>query len=92
MIVQAIYLGTTPIHRVYRNGRIVFDRSPVEFHVVEDGKLVIVGAMNVHSFGDGLYLDCVPDAEWIDPVQNGNVLSIEQVYAANQSGNVLTIE
>ena len=92
MIVKAIYRGTTPIHRVYRNGRDLFDRIPVEFHVFEDGRLVVVGALNANSFSDGLYLDCAPDAEWIDPVQNGNVLSIEQVYAATQSGNVLTIE
>lgn len=92
MIIQAIYKGAMPIVRVYHGGEIVYDRSPVEFHVVEDGKLVIVGALNANSFGDGLYLDCAPDAEWIDPVQNGNVLSIEQVYAATQSGNVLTIE
>lgn len=92
MILEALYYGKTPIVRVYRGGEIVFDRSPVEFHVVEDDKLVIVGALNANSFSDGLYLDCAPDAEWIDPVQNGNVLSVEQVYTATQSGNVLTIE
>ena len=92
MIVKAIYRGTTPVHRVYNNGKIIFQGSPVEFHVIEAGKLIIVGALNANSFSDGLYLDCAPDAEWIDPVQNGNVLSIEQVYAATQSGNILEVE
>lgn len=33
---------------------------PVEFHVVEDGKFVIEGAMSATSTDDGLYLDCTP--------------------------------
>lgn len=92
MIVQAIYKGTTPINRVYLNGRIVFDRSPVEFHVLEDGKLIILGAMEMNSHPNGLYLDCAPHVEWIYPVQSGNVLTLEQVYNAAQNGNVLTVE
>ena len=35
-------------------------QSIVEFHVREDGKLIIVGAMNADSRPDGLYLDCAP--------------------------------
>ena len=90
MIVKAIYLGGLPVNRVYHNGVIVFDRSPVEFHVIEDGKLIIMGALEANSLPDGLYLDCSP--KWINPVQSGNVLTIEQVYSAVQNGNVLTVE
>ena len=69
--------------------------EPVEFHVIEDGKLIILGAYSAKSSSDGLYLDCTPntpEVEWIYPVQNGNVLMIEQVYSATQSGNVLEVE
>ena len=92
MIAKAIYLGTTPIRRVYHGGEIIFDRSPVEFHMIEDGKLIIVGAMETSSRPDGLYLDCAPEVDWIYPVQNENVLNIKQVYNAVQDGNVLTVE
>lgn len=91
MIVKAIYQGTTPVHRVYHNGQIIF-QNPVEFHVVEDGKLIILGALSANSLTDGLYLDCAPEVEWIYPVQSGNVLTIEQVYLATQSGNILEVE
>lgn len=63
---------------------------PVEFHLLEDGNLIIVGAYSANSLPDGLYLDCAPD--WIYPEQNGNVLTIEQVYSAVQNGNVLEVE
>ena len=92
MITQAIYKGTTPIVRVYHGGEALFSRSPVEFHVVEDGKLIIVGALNANSFGDGLYLDCAPDAEWSNPVQSGSVLTVDQVHSATRNGNVLVVE
>lgn len=93
MITKAIYYGTRPVDRVYRNGKIIFQSKPSEpvvFHVIEDGKLIILGAMNANSLPDGLYLDCAP--EWIFPVQNGNVLAIEQVYSATLNGNVLEVE
>lgn len=95
MITKAIYYGTRPLTRVYHNGAVIFQSihsEPIEFHVVEDGKFIILGAMNANSFSDGLYLDCAPDIDWIYPVQNGNVLTIEQVYGAVQNGNVLTVE
>lgn len=92
MIVKAIYLGARPVHRVYHNGEIIFQREPVEFHRIEDGKLIILGALNANSQPDGLYLDCAPNVEWIYPVQVGNVLTIEQVYSAVQNGNVLEVE
>lgn len=90
MIVNAIYHGTQQVYRIYRNGAIIFERSPIEFHVIEDDKLIIVGALLANDLPDGLYLDCAPD--WIYPVQNGNVLTIEQVYSATQNGNVLEVE
>lgn len=64
----------------------------VEFHKVEDGKLIILGARSVISTPEGLYLDCEPEANWTYPVQNGNVLRVEQVYKATQNGNVLEVE
>lgn len=92
MIVKAIYRGLKQVGRVYHNGQIIFQNSPVEFHLLEDGKLIILGAYSANSFTDGLYLDCAPDIDWIYPVQNGNVLTIEQVYSAVQNGNVLEVE
>lgn len=92
MIVNAIYHGLKQVGRVYRNGQIIFENSPVEFHLLEDGKFIIVGAYSAVGLPDGLYLDCTPNVEWIYPVQNGNVLTIEQVYGAVQNGNVLTVE
>ena len=92
MIVHAIYKGSVPVQRIYHRGQFIFQGVNVEFHVVEDGKLIILGAMNANSLPDGLYIDCAPDVDWIYPVQNGNVLTVEQVYAATQSGNVLEVE
>lgn len=91
MIVKAIYRGTKPVPRVYHKGKIIYQGN-VEFHVVEDGKLIILGALHANSLSDGLYLDCAPDVEWIYPVQSGSVLTVEQVYAATQSGNILEVE
>lgn len=90
MIVNAIYHGSQQVHRIYHGGAIIFERSHVVFHVIDDGKLIIMGALEANSLPDGLYLDCSP--EWIYPVQSGNVLTIEQVYNAVQNGNVLTVE
>lgn len=81
------------------------DLEPVTFNLIEDDKLIILGAHTINSMDDGLYLDCepdasepdipepdIPDSEWVYPVLNGNVLTIEQVYSATQNGNVLVIE
>ena len=92
MIVNAIYHGESQLSRVYHNGKILFELNPVEFHVIEDDKLIIMGAFSVVETQDGLYLDCEPDVEWEYPVQTGNVLRITQVYAATQNGNVLEVE
>lgn len=91
MIVNAIYRGSTPVQRVYRNGQIIFQRiADFDFHVVEDGKLIVFGAYSANSLPGGLYLDCAP--AWIYPVQSGNVLTVEQVYKATPNGNVLEVE
>jgi hypothetical protein len=91
MIVKAIYLGTKPVPRIYHKGNIIYQGN-VEFHVMEDGKLIILGALRANDLPDGLYLDCAPNVEWIYPVQSGNVLTIEQVYGAVQNGNILEVE
>lgn len=90
MCVKTIYKGLNLLIRIYHKGKLMFQREPVTFHVIEDGKLIILGAHSVVSAPEGLYLDCAP--EWTYPVQNGNVLRVEQVYSATQSGNVLRVE
>ena len=90
MIVKAIYHGLQAIQRVYHNGKIIFQNKPVVFHLLEDGKLVILGAMNANLQADGLYLDCAPS--WDYPVKSGNTLTIERVYSATKNGNVLEVE
>lgn len=91
MITEAIYHGGVQIERIYHAGNIIFEGvTPFDFHIIEDGKLIIVGALSAKSYSDGLYIDCEPN--WIYPVLNGNVLNIEQVYSATQDGNVLEVE
>ena len=92
MIVNAIYHGASEIHRVYHNGEIVFQINPVEFHVIEDGNLIILGAYSAKEHPEGLYLDCAPDVEWEPPVQTGNVLSVSQVFLATPNGSVLEVQ
>ena len=101
MIVNAIYHGLNQVFKIYRNGEAVFVSSPIEFHVIEDGKFVIVGAMSAISKEDGLYLDCEPDEpeepedipeNWEDPVLNGYILDVSQVYSATQNGYILEVE
>ena len=74
MIVNAIFYGTKEVLRIYHAGEIVFDGNPVDFHVIEDGKLIIQGAYSMADLPNGLYLDCAPEATWEAPVQTGNVL------------------
>lgn len=105
MCVKAIYHALRTILRIYHGGEIIFERTPIVFQKIEDGKLIILGAYSLNDSPDGLYLDCtaepdpdepdIPDnpvGEWIYPIQNGNVLTIEQVYKATQNGNVLEVE
>lgn len=95
MIVDAVYFGKIPIERIYFGKELIFQAEtaePVVFHVIEDGKLIILGAHTINDLPSGLYLDCAPEASWIYPVQNGNTLTIEQVYSATQNGNALGVE
>lgn len=92
MIVNAIYHGASQLSRVYHNGKILFEINPVEFHVIEDDKLIIMGAFSVVETADGLYLDCAPNVDWEYPVQSGNVLYLAQVYDTTKNGNVLEVE
>lgn len=95
MNVQKIYHGTRMLNRIYHSGKIVFLCDPIEFHVIEDGRLIILGALTANSTLDGLYLDCEPDVselDWTYPVLEGKVLKLYQVYDAVLNGNVLGVE
>lgn len=90
MIVNAIYLGSRPVHRIYHGGKIIFERSPIDFHVIdEEGRLIIVGAIEANSLPDGLYLDCAPD--WVSPVLDDGALSIYQAYETSRNGKALEV-
>ena len=92
---MALYLGSNKVKLNFSGSPyrlIIYSTPPAEFHVVEDGKLIILGALSANAMTDGLYLDCVPEADWIYPVQSGNVLTVAQVYLATQSGNILEVE
>lgn len=65
--------------------------TPIEFHVFDDGKLIIVGAYSAVGLPDGLYLDCTPEVERDSPVQTGNVLRATQAYSATRNGSVLEV-
>ena len=93
MILEGVRLGLTEITRIYHGGEIIFQgevAEPFDFHVIEDGKLIIVGALSANNLPNGLYLDCVPD--WEFPEQTDSVLKITQVYKATQNGSVLEVE
>ena len=89
MIVNAIYRGLNKVGRVYRNGAIIFENSPIEFHIIEDGKLIIVGALLANSLPDGLYLDCAP--EWEYPELSNGMLTIQRAYQASLNGTTLEV-
>jgi hypothetical protein len=94
-MLRAWYLyGPKLMHRMYRAWRLIFQddpvREPIAFHVIEDGKLIIRGAMSALSLEDGLYLDCAPD--WEHPVLDDDVLTITQVYSATPNGDTLEVE
>lgn len=92
MIVNAVYYGLNHVHRIYHAGQLILQRDPVQFHVLEDGKLIVVGALSANSFPEGLYLDCSPDADWIPPVVENGTLILRQVYSATPNGNTLEVE
>ena len=92
MVVNAIYHGSTRIQAVYRGSQLIFQGvEPFEFHLLEDGKLIIVGALSTLSLDNGLYMDCSPNAEWNYPVLENGVLTITQAYSASPNGNTLEV-
>ena len=92
MIVDAIYHGLNQIHRVYRGSKLIFQgNKPIQFHITEDGKLIVVGALSALPFEDGLYLDCYPDVEWDYPVPENGVLTITQAHTATPTGMTLEV-
>lgn len=93
MIVNAIYHEQNQVHRVYHGNQLIFQgMKPVQFHVIEDDKLIIVGALSALPLEDGLYLDCKPDVEWECPVLENGVLTITQAYSATMNGTVLEVQ
>ena len=90
MVVNAIYHGLNQIHRVYRGSQLIFQREPIAFHVVEDDKLIVVGALAAVSLPDGLYLDCSP--AWTYPDLNNGVLTIRQAHTATMNGSTLEVK
>lgn len=81
MVVNAIYHGLNQIHRVYHGSKLIFQREPIAFHVVEDDKLIIVGALSAIPFGDGLYLDCQPEFARFHVMEDGKLLLLGAVSA-----------
>lgn len=90
MKIKRIYRDAKMIPRIYHCREIVYLRDPIVFHVIEEDKLIILGAITANVLPGGLYLDCISD--WVYPVQSGNVLSIERVNKATQTGNILEVE
>lgn len=92
MVVNAIYHGSKQVSRIYHAGAIIFQRSLVEFHVIEDDKLIILGALSAISTEDGVYLDCTEDVNWTDPQLSDGVLTISQAYTSSQTGTTLEVQ
>lgn len=90
MKIKRIYRDAKMIPRIYHRREIVYLRDPIIFHVIEEDKLIILGAITANDLPDGLYLDCTSD--WVYPVLTGNVLTVKQVYKAKLNGNVLGVE
>lgn len=63
----------------------------VDFFKVEDYKLVILGAWSVVETENGLYIDCSPEEEWIDPVLVDGILTIRQAYSIRKTDTVLEV-
>ena len=63
----------------------------VDFFKVEDYKLVILGAVSVTETENGLYIDCSPEEEWIDPVLVDGILTIRQAYSIRKTDTVLEV-
>lgn len=63
----------------------------VDFFKFEDYKLVILGAVSVTETENGLYIDCSPEEEWIDPVLADGILTIRQAYSIRKTDTVLEV-
>lgn len=63
--------------------------EPIEFHVFDGDKLIILGALSALPFEDGLYLDCSP--AWTYPELNNGVLTIRQAHTATMNGSTLEV-
>ena len=77
------------VMQIYLSDSVSAPREPIEFHVFDGDKLIIRGAMSALPLQDGLYIDCAPN--WIFPEQNGDVLTIRQVYSATLNGSTLEV-
>ena len=92
MIVNAIYHGSKQVFRGYHGSQLIFQGSnPIQFHAIEDDKLIIMGAKSMLAVGDALYLDCSPDVEWDYPVVENGVLKIRQAHTATMNGTTLEV-
>ena len=91
MVVNAIYHGLNQVHRVYHGGQMIFQRDPIQFHIIDGDKLIIVGALAMLPVGDALYLDCSPDSSWTYPELKNGVLTIRQAHTATPNGTTLEV-
>lgn len=92
MIVKAIYHGSQRVDRGYHGSQLIFQGSnPIQFHVIEDDKLIIMGAMFAYPTENGLYLDCSPDGKWTYPDLKNGVLTITQAHTATKNGTTLEV-
>lgn len=61
---------------------------------VEDGThiLKVVSKASGYKNSTGATISFTKDSSWIDPVQSGEDVYIQQVYSASQSDDTMTIE
>lgn len=62
----------------------------VEMYTIVNDQLLINRAYSIKTTSEAAYIDCEPD--WIEPEQNGDVLTIEQVYSATQNNDIVGVE
>lgn len=77
------------VMQIYLSDSASAPREPIEFHVYDGDKLIILGALSAVSLADGVYLDCTPN--WTYPVIDGSTLTVQQVYSATQNGTTLEV-
>ena len=51
--IKSIIFNAIPLHKTCCSSSVYH-----EFHVIEDGKLIILGAYHMKDSPEGLYLDC----------------------------------